>query len=49
MKPFQKFLKIVRLAYADFSVMYGHKAMYDPLYDKNKTGNVIMVANCPIM
>ncbi len=49
MKPSEKLLKIDSSPNANFAGMYGHKAMDNPVCVKSRTGNVIIVANCPII
>ncbi len=49
MKASEKLLKIDNFLDANFSRMYGHKVMGNPVGVKCRTGCVIMVSNCPIM
>ncbi len=49
MKPSEKLLKIDSLPDANFAGKYEHKAMYDLVCIKKRTGYVIMVVNCSIM
>ncbi len=48
-KPSEKLVKIDSFPNANFSGMYGHEVMDDPVCVKSRTGCMIMVANCPIM
>ncbi len=49
MKSSEKLLKIDGFPDADFTGMYRHEAMDDPVCVKNRLGFAIMVADCPII